>query len=219
MPIDSDEIERLNHVFSQYTGHFSSGIFSGDNKLIPKDQISRTQQLLKGGDMYDIKSVNYSVGDNSVDTQYYPTVETSVYKMLKVKRLSEHAVIPTKAYGDAGWDLYYSGEGMTIITGSRSTLETGLAIEIPYGYVGLIWPRSGLAVKKGIDVFAGVIDSSYRGEVKVCLYNTGREYYEINRGDRIAQIQFQRVPEFELIEVDKLDNTERNEGGFGSTGK
>ena len=89
--------------------------------------------------------------------------------------------------------------------------------------VGLIWPRSGLAVKKGIDVFAGVVDSGYRGEVKVCLFNAGSVWsvpsVSIAKGDRIAQILFQPVPSFQLQEVDSLSTTQRGEGGFGSSGQ
>ena len=95
----------------------------------------------------------------------------------------------------------------------------GVRLEIPKGYVGLIWPRSGLAVNEGIDVFAGVIDSGYRGVIKVCLYNSSSEGVEIKKDDRIAQILFQEIPAFELEEINDLSDSERKEGGFGSTGK
>jgi dUTP pyrophosphatase len=94
-----------------------------------------------------------------------------------------------------------------------------VSFEIPEGYVGLVWPRSGLSVKRGIDVLAGVIDSGYRGEVRVCLYNTSHDWLEVKEGDRIAQILFQEVPQFQLQEVDILQNSDRGEGGFGSSGK
>lgn len=176
------------------------------NSMIPLDQISMTQQLFK--------SEYITMPENTL------IPDISIFTKLNVKRLSEHAVIPTKAHGDAGWDLYYSGEERYFKHQTRMIFETGLAMEIPYGYVGLIWPRSGIACKNGIDRLAGVVDSTYRGEVKVCLYNSDNTYdTTINRGDRIAQILFQEVPEFELVEVDKLDNTERGGGGFGSSGR
>ena len=91
-------------------------------------------------------------------------------------------------------------------------------MSIPDGYVGLIWPRSGLAVKRGIDVFAGVIDAGYRGEIKICLYNSSGTTVEINSGDRVAQIIFHKLPETNMLEVDDLEDSERGVGGFGSSG-
>jgi dUTP pyrophosphatase len=144
-------------------------------------------------------------------------------KGINVKRLTESAKIPTKANeADAGWDIY-SDEDVIINANTQRLISTGISIEIPNGMVGLIWPRSGLAVKHGVDVFAGVVDSGYRGEVKVCLFNAGSVWttprVEIAKGDRIAQILFQPVPSFHLQEVDSLDDTDRGEGGFGSSGK
>ena len=90
---------------------------------------------------------------------------------------------------------------------------------IPAGFAGLIWPRSGLAYKNGLDVFAGVIDAGYRGDVGVILYNSRTDSsYQIRKGDRIAQILFQKVDNFDLIEVEDLDHSDRGDGGFGSTG-
>jgi dUTP pyrophosphatase len=89
---------------------------------------------------------------------------------------------------------------------------------MPENMAGLIWPRSGLAVKKGIDVLAGVIDSGYRGEIMVCLYNTSDEDVEIKRGDRIAQIIFQEVPNISLLLRETLETSQRGSNGFGSTG-
>ncbi len=89
---------------------------------------------------------------------------------------------------------------------------------MPENMAGLIWPRSGLSVKKGIDVLAGVVDSGYRGEIMVCLYNTSNEDVEIKRGDRIAQIIFQEVPAISLLLREELETSQRGSGGFGSTG-
>ena len=137
---------------------------------------------------------------------------------IKAKRLNENSTIPTKAnHYDAGWDLY-STENLLIEPNKRSIVKTGISLEIPDGYVGLIWPRSGMAVKHGIDVFAGVIDAGYRGEIGVCLFNSSEEDFYIKEGDRIAQILFQNVSQNKLIEVSGLNNSERGQEGFGSSG-
>ena len=143
--------------------------------------------------------------------------------MIKIKKTSETATIPTKAHdSDAGWDLY-ADEDVIINPNTQRLISTGISMEIPDGTVGLIWPRSGLAVKQGVDVFAGVVDSGYRGEVKVCLFNAGSVWatpiVEIAKGDRIAQILFQHIPHFHLEEVSDLEEADRGEGGFGSSGK
>ena len=142
----------------------------------------------------------------------------SYSSQIPVARLNDKAKTPTKAHkSDAGWDLY-AVDSTVIDEHQRKTIETGIALEIPDGYVGLIWPRSGLSVKQGIDVLAGVVDSGYRGEIKVCLLNTSSLPVEIEAGDRIAQILIQPVSQMEMIAVDTLSDTERGEGGFGSSG-
>ena len=135
-----------------------------------------------------------------------------------VKLLNERATKPTKAHrGDAGYDLY-SSEDTVIVGRQRTTIKTGVSFDMSEGMAGLIWPRSGLSVKKGLDVLAGVVDSGYRGEIMVCLYNTSDEDVEINCGDRIAQIIFQEVPLVSLIESEELETSQRGSNGFGSTG-
>lgn len=138
---------------------------------------------------------------------------------LKIKLLSNLAKVPTKANEyDAGFDLY-STQDVVIKPGHRQVVSTGIAMEIPCGYVGLIWPRSGMSVKKGCDVLAGVIDAPYRGEIKVCLQNC--DLYEdivIKSGDKIAQILIQKIPNFTIVVTDELSETSRGENGFGSSG-
>ncbi len=97
-------------------------------------------------------------------------------------------------------------------------VSTGIRLALPDGYVGLIWPRSGMAVKHGIDSGAGVIDSQYRGEVKVLLFNHSDGEHFIKKGDRIAQLLVQKIETVEFLPVDNLDSTERASSGFGSTG-
>ena len=142
---------------------------------------------------------------------------------VKIKRLHPDAIIPRYATaGSSGFDLHTIDEGV-LLPGERALLRTGLAFEIPPGYEMQIRPRSGLAFKHGISVVnsPGTIDSDYRGDVGVILINHGHHPFRIEKGDRIAQAVIQRVPDVELIEVDadeSLSETERGEGGFGSTG-
>jgi dUTP pyrophosphatase len=139
---------------------------------------------------------------------------------LPVKLLTETAKLPDKAnLFDAGLDLYCDEkETVTIPPGQRKLISTGISVAIPKGFVGLIWPRSGHAVKKGIDTLAGVIDSPYRGEVKVLLQNESDEFQLFQPGDKIAQMIIQQAPDFTPIAYDNLDDTSRGKNGFGSSG-
>ncbi len=128
-------------------------------------------------------------------------------------RLPEYA-----SPGAAGADLRAS-EPIVIPPGARAAVATGLRLEIRSGYVGLIWPRSGLALRHGIDTLAGVIDSDYRGEVRVVLVNHGEEPFRIDAGDRIAQLLVQPVARAAFQARGALDESERGPGGFGSTGR
>lgn len=126
---------------------------------------------------------------------------------------------PTYAHeGDAGADLHAECDDV-IPPRSRKLVATGVRIALPENHVGLIWPRSGLAVKQGIDTGAGVIDSGYRGEVKILLFNHTDEPYTVSKGDRIAQLLIQKVERVRFIPVDELPGAGRGEGGFGSTGQ
>ena len=128
------------------------------------------------------------------------------------------AKTPTRTNStDAGWDLY-SVEDCIIPPKQRKTINTGIAIEMPSNMAGLIWPRSGLSVKHGLDVLAGVVDAGYRGEIMVCLYNTSFESVEIHNGDRIAQIIFQEVPHVTMVVQETLGSSQRGDNGFGSSG-
>jgi dUTP pyrophosphatase len=118
----------------------------------------------------------------------------------------------------AGADLRASG-AVEIPAGGRAAVPTGLKVQIPAGHVGLVWPRSGLAVRHGIDTLAGVIDSDYRGEVRVVLANHGPDPFAIAAGDRIAQLLIQRVERATFAASSGLEDTARGGGGFGSTGR
>ena len=138
---------------------------------------------------------------------------------MKIKFLSKEAKVPMRANpSDAGADLC-SVEDFILNPLERKAISTGISLEIPEGHYGRIAPRSGLAYKNGIDVLAGVVDSSYRGEIKVILFNTDKEnYFKINIGDRIAQLIIEKHFNFEFEIVEDLSYTQRGEGGFGSTG-
>lgn len=143
---------------------------------------------------------------------------------LRVKRLTETAKLPAKAHsGDAGWDLYADNEEDAHIEfGKRALIPVGCSFAIPEGYYGRIADRSGNAWKCGVHVAGGVVDSSYRGEVKVILVNLGcDDGFIVKRGDKIAQMVITKIHVGDLIEVASFDNleaTERGEGGFGSSG-
>jgi len=137
---------------------------------------------------------------------------------IKIKKLKENAVVPGYAHeGDAGMDLF-SAEDIVINPGERGIVCTGISVEIPNGYVGLVWDKSGLASKKGIKTMAGVMDSGYRGEWKIVLFNTGSEQHQIKEGDKIAQVLIQPIECAEIEEVKELEDSSRGDGGFGSTG-
>ena len=138
---------------------------------------------------------------------------------INVKKLSENATIPTQGTKfAAGYDLY-AAEDAVVVCGTRKLIKTNISMEINPGYYGRIAPRSGLAYKNGIDILAGVIDSDYRGDIGVILYNTDKNIdFTIKKGDRIAQIIFEACYTVTLNNVENLDNTLRQAGGFGSTG-
>lgn len=141
---------------------------------------------------------------------------------ISIKRLPNGGGLPLPAYasdGAAGMDIV-AAESLTLRPGARAAVATGLAFAIPVGWEIQVRPRSGLALKNGITCLntPGTIDSDYRGEVKVILANLSDEYFEVKRGDRIAQIVPAQVQRAVLVEVEDLDGTARGTGGFGSTG-
>jgi len=142
---------------------------------------------------------------------------------VRIKKLNEGAILPT--YGSeyaAGADLYACTDAPTLIeAGSSVLVHTGIALELPVGYAGLIYARSGLATKRGLAPAnkVGVVDCDYRGEVMVCLHNHSDMDQTIECGERIAQLVISPVCICDAIEVECLDETDRGDGGFGSTGK
>jgi len=139
---------------------------------------------------------------------------------LPIRRLRDDAVVPGRAYdGDAGLDLA-ACERIELRPGERATVGTGLAVAIPDGYAGFVQPRSGLAARNGITIVntPGLVDSGYRGELKVVLLNTdARETFVVEPGMRIAQLVVMELPSVDPIEVDELPQSERGVRGFGSS--
>jgi dUTP pyrophosphatase len=137
-----------------------------------------------------------------------------------VRRLRDDAVLPRSAYpGDAGLDLW-AAESVSLAPGERAVVPTGIAVEIPDGYAGFVQPRSGLAADHGITIVnaPGLIDSGYRGEIRVVLHNTDpRESFVADAGTRIAQLVVAPVAAVRLVEVDELATSDRGDGGFGSS--
>ena len=141
---------------------------------------------------------------------------------VNIKKLTENAVVPT--YGSpysAGADLYADiPDALTILPHTTAFVKTGIAMEIPAGYVGLVCARSGLACKRNLAPAnkVGVIDSDYRGEIMVALHNHGEKEEQIDKGERIAQIVIAPCVSADFCIVDELNDTDRGSGGFGSTG-
>jgi len=143
-------------------------------------------------------------------------------KVLKDKNFSDMKLPEYQTSYSSGIDLYAAVESPIVLKPNEVKLiPTGIRLSIPEGYEGQIRPRSGLALKHSIGILnsPGTIDADYRGEVGIILFNFGKDNFVISRGDRIAQIIFCKVEKVQLVEVDELDSTKRDEGGFGHTGK
>jgi dUTP pyrophosphatase len=147
--------------------------------------------------------------------------EAPTAPVLDVRRLDPDLPLPAYAHpGDAGLDLF-AADATVLQPGERALIPCGVAVAIPEGFVGLVHPRSGLAVDHGLTVLnaPGTIDSGYREDVKVLLINLGQAPAEVRHGQRIAQLLLMRVGMVDVREVDRLDVTVRGSGGFGSTGR
>ena len=137
---------------------------------------------------------------------------------LKIQKINNDAVVPNYAkIGDAGMDIYSSVEEK-ILPGEIKRISAGIKMEIPEGYVGLVWDKSGVAFNNGIKTMGGVIDSGYRGEIMIILTNLSNEPFKIKKGQKIAQMLIQKVESMEIETVNSLSDTDRGDGGFGHTG-
>lgn len=150
--------------------------------------------------------------------------------VMEMRRLSTHTFdLPFKFFGNAICAPNYASDGAagidlmsqisgSIVAGGRMRVPTGIGIELPPGYTAKVLPRSGLALKKGLTAVDGTIDSDYRGEISVVMHNVGYDTHSFSVGDRIAQMLIQPVARVRLVQVPRLSETRRGEGGFGSTG-
>lgn len=137
---------------------------------------------------------------------------------VKVLKLEKDATLPAYAHPhDAGMDIF-ALETTTVAPSEFVAVRTGISMEIPKGHVGLVWDKSGLALK-GIKTIAGVVDAGYRGEVKICVTNLGKTSYTFEKGHKVAQMLIQKVESPTIAEVKKLSETKRGKKGFGSTGR
>ena len=213
-----EEIHELVWIYSnQVLGGRNQKTASGFKAI--SEIISGNKQIIDNKDLLFKKEEvnNYQPENNFVSTP--SDIEPEIFtNTIKVERISESAKLPTRAHdGDAGLDLY-ANEYCSIAPYQQALVATGIKIIIPYGCAGLIWDRSGLATK-GITTIGGVIDTGYRGEVKVIVKNLSEDIYNIEPGEKIAQILIQKV---ELLEVEEgiiEDQTERQTGAFGSSGQ
>lgn len=139
--------------------------------------------------------------------------------ILKIKKLYPDAKLPSFAHpGDAGMDLF-ARENIIIKPGERKKISTGIAVEIPHGYVGLIWDKSSLASTYGLKNLGGVMDAGYRGDYIITLINLGQTEYVVEKHHKIAQLLIQKIEHPEIQEVNELSESQRGTGAFGSTGK
>lgn len=137
---------------------------------------------------------------------------------ISVQKIDPSAKLPAYAYeGDAGMDLF-SFENKILHPGDKIVVSTGIKIAIPAGFGGFVWDKSGIATKHHIKTMGGVIDSNYRGELKIALTNLGKESYNIKKGEKIAQLVIKPVAEAQIEETKEFNETERGEEGFGSSG-
>lgn len=138
---------------------------------------------------------------------------------LKVKKIDPEAKLPSYAHPyDAGMD-WFALEEVKVKPGEIAKIRSGIAMEIPEEYVGLCWDKSGLSMKNGIKVLAGVVDASFRGEFIMGVINLGKEEYTFEKGHKVLQMLIQPVETLDIIEAEELSESSRGEGGFGSTGK
>lgn len=138
--------------------------------------------------------------------------------VLSIQRLDPEVPLPSYGYaGDAAFDLY-AAEAVVLAPGDRAQVRTGLALEIPEGYAGLIWDKSGLSHRHGLKTLGGVVDAGYRGEVLVGVVNLGTDPYTIERHHKVAQMIIQKIELPTIVEVKDLTQSERGARGFGSTG-
>lgn len=209
---DAVEVQELSDTERGAGGFGSTGVNKKQKRVVsPPPAAKDTDMIDCTHDSNNVKA-GIEIESTSISNPLPPP------STLQVKRLSDDATLPSRGSPfSAGYDLA-SAQQTTIKAGCRGIVKTDLSIACPIGTYARIAPRSGLAVKKFIDVGAGVVDADYRGAVGVVLFNFGQEDFVIEKGDRIAQLILEKISMADAVEVEELTNTERGEGGFGSTG-
>ena len=141
------------------------------------------------------------------------------YMILKVKKVSQEAILPSYAHDtDAGMD-FFTNETITVPPGETRRIKSGISVEIPEGFVGLFWDKSGLSMNHSIKVLAGVIDAGFRGEIVMGVINLGKDSYTFEKGHKVMQMLIQPVNKVEIVETASLTDSDRGAGMLGSTGK
>lgn len=185
-----------------------------------RSAIGRRAEIFVGHDVKTIEQPGRTRQEGA-SAMNNPDDENGTGGVLRVRRLDRGLPLPVRAHAtDAGIDLH-AAHDCELAPGHRALVGTGVAVAVPAGYVGLVHPRSGLAARAGLSIVnaPGTVDAGYRGEIKVNLVNLDpTEPVRIGRGDRIAQLLVQRVELWDVVEVDELGETDRGEGGHGSTG-
>lgn len=201
---------------NQILGHGNSKTANGFKAI--SEIISGNKQIINNKDLLFKKEENTYQPENIINAPEIITEYQAEINTIKVERISENAKLPTRAHAtDAGLDLYAS-DYYSIAPYGQDLVATGIKLAIPDGYVGLIWDKSGLA-SQGFKTMGGVIDSGYRGEIKIVFKNLSEDIYNIEPGQKIAQLLIQKI-ETPLVEEGVVeDETDRQEGGFGSTGQ
>ncbi|GMH32390.1 hypothetical protein BSKO_00224 [Bryopsis sp. KO-2023] len=206
-------------ILSLWTGlSFTRFATSSSSKPPPKAKKVRKSSKVKAGKMALVENNAPDLAAVNQQTKKRKSAPAPEQLTLRVKRLSENATIPQRGSSRAaGYDLS-SAEDCSVPARGKTLIKTDLSVAIPPGTYGRVAPRSGLALKKFIDVGAGVIDEDYRGPLGVILFNFSDTEFEVKTGDRIAQLILERIYTPDVEEVEELDDTERGTGGFGSTG-
>lgn len=170
------------------------------------------------GDFPPLPSLTMTVGEKFLDSFSVPDPYSEPTLNIAIKKLSDRAKLPERAkHGDAGYDLF-AAENVLIKANSRALVKTNIAMAIPVGFYGKICDRSGLALKYGLTILAGTIDSGYRNDIGVVVHNTSDIPFEVSMGDKIAQIIFRQYFAPNFVESEALPESDRGQGGFGHTG-
>lgn len=220
---DINHLRQAEKVYLQIARSFSDFILiecSRNYELMSREEINDMiwQEILK--------IINHSYAKNEIQMENRQHAEyqniliqpNAKQLVLKVEKISPLAKLPTRAHSDdAGLDLYAT-DYYTLMPGERATIKNGIRLEIPQGYAGLVWDKSGISTKNGIHTIAGVIDAGYRGEMAVNVINLSREIYNIIPGQKIAQLLIQKIETPQIIETTINKRTDRGESGYGHSG-